>query len=283
MCNRLGNSGQIAQCCPKGFIRCHAVTWTVGDLETDRDSMRSTSYMTWTPEHWGALASWVTVGVALLAGLIAWRQVTEARRLRLEQAQPYVVVYMEPSAATPHIIDLVVRNFGATAAYDVTLSVSPDLKRSGQGGTTEPVWMFDSLPVLVPGQEWRTMWDFSPERVQTSLPDRYDVTTSYKDSHGRRLPPMPSVLDWGAHRGRQWATVYGIHDAAKALRDLNATAKRWTDGTRHLAVNVRDGDAQDRRLGEAREERKRAHEELRAKVLPSEGGPSPADEEDEQQ
>jgi hypothetical protein len=35
-----------------------------------------------------------------------------ARALREEQAQPYVAVYMEPSAATLQIIDLVVRNLG---------------------------------------------------------------------------------------------------------------------------------------------------------------------------
>lgn len=41
-----------------------------------------------------------TLIVAVVAVLAAFRQVAEARVLRQEQAQPYVAVYMEPSAAT---------------------------------------------------------------------------------------------------------------------------------------------------------------------------------------
>jgi hypothetical protein len=70
----------------------------------------------WAAEPWTALATWVTADVALDAGIIALRQLGEARRLRLEQAQPYVVAYMEPSAGAWWLIDLVVRNFDTTAA-----------------------------------------------------------------------------------------------------------------------------------------------------------------------
>jgi hypothetical protein len=198
-------------------------------------------------EQWAAGAAWFTAAVAVAAGVIALRQVTEARRLREQQAQPYVVTYMEPNAATPHIIDLVVRNFGTTAAYNVRLHVEPAVMRSAQGGENEPVWIFDTLPVLVPTQEWRTMWDFGPSRFESGLPDRHRAEVHFQDAKGRELGPLVAHLDWGAFKGRRWVTVYGVHDAAKALRDISSTLKKWQEGTRGLKVFVRSGDAKDER------------------------------------
>jgi hypothetical protein len=63
----------------------------------------------WSPEAWTALAAWVTVGVAAAAGYAALGQLNETARLRREQAQPYVVVYIEPSAAGTYLIDLVMK------------------------------------------------------------------------------------------------------------------------------------------------------------------------------
>lgn len=211
---------------------------------------------TWGPEHWTAAAAWATVAVAVIAGVIALLHVREARRLRQEQAQPYVVAYMEPSSATPHIIDLVVRNFGMTAAYDVEVSISPSLERSIQGGEPEAVWLFDRLPVLVPGQEWRTMWDFGPSRADSDLPDRHNATVSYRDSKGRDMQPLSTVLDWTAYMGRRWVTVYGIHDAAKALREIDKRMKQWGEGFRGLSVFVRDADRIDE---ESRKEFEESH------------------------
>src|SRR5262245_14565535 len=76
-----------------------------------------------TPEDWTAAAAWVTAFVAIAAAVVGLGQLAEARRVRLEQSQPYVVIFMEPSRAGTYFIDLVVRNFGTTAAYDVRVKV----------------------------------------------------------------------------------------------------------------------------------------------------------------
>jgi hypothetical protein len=203
----------------------------------------------------------MTAFVAAIVGFIALLQVREARRLREEQAQPYVVVYMEPSAAAPQIIDIVVRNFGATVAHNVQIEVTPPLRRTVPSGEEE-VWLFDRLPVLVPGQEWRTLWDFAPSRASSDLPDRYEAVVSYEDSRGKRLPPLRYVLDWGTHSGRQMVVTYTLHDAAKALREINSKMSRWqerADGG--LSVWVRDGDARDKQLRDAWEAQRESPEE----------------------
>src|SRR5215212_1433976 len=80
----------------------------------------------WSPEAWAALAAWATVGVAAAAGYIALEQLNEAARLRREQAQPYVVAYIQPSPAAPFLAEIVLKNFGATAAQDVRLTITPE-------------------------------------------------------------------------------------------------------------------------------------------------------------
>jgi hypothetical protein len=202
---------------------------------------------TWTSADWSALAAWATLAVAVAASIIAFHQVREARKLREEQAQPYVAAYMEPNEATPQAIDLVVRNFGSTVATDIQLNAEPRLRRTSHGADSEEVWIFDRLPVLVPGQEWRTLWDFGPSRKDSGLPDMHSLTISYKDSRGHGLAPLTFVLDWAGYKGRQWVTVYGMHDAAKALREMEHSMRKWRESIHGgLSVYVRDGDERDR-------------------------------------
>lgn len=70
-------------------------------------------------DAWSALAAWSAVLLAMVAGFIARGQLRETRRLREEQAQPYVIVFAETSEAGQWVVDLVVKNFGTTAAKDV--------------------------------------------------------------------------------------------------------------------------------------------------------------------
>jgi len=187
------------------------------------------------PEAWSAVAAWVsavatlgTAGIAVTAVVIARRQLAEARRVREEQAQPYVAVFMT-SSGVDQFHDLVVRNFGATAAHDVVVTLEPPPRRSA--GPDEgfeffsEVWLPERIPTLVPGQEWRTMWDFTPARAEQELPDHHAAVVSFKDSQGQSFA-FHYELDWAATRNLASVKEYRVHDGAKALRDISATLKK---------------------------------------------------------
>ncbi|MEG3634527.1 hypothetical protein [Micromonospora palythoicola] len=222
------------------------------------------------PDAWAAGAGWTTVVIALIASIAALRQVREARRLREEQAQPYVVAYMEHSPADMQFIDLVIKNFGTTAARDVRIYAQPALKRStGQGADTEDVGLFKVLPILVPQQEWRTFWDSGMNRKDTDLPDEHVVKVEYKDSRGRIMEPTTAVLDWSVYNNSQWLVIYGSHHSAKALREIKDVVKKWGEhGGRGISVYARSGDRKDARLRQEFE-RRRSATELRKKLLPA--------------
>lgn len=224
-----------------------------------------------TADAWAALGTWATVALAVGAVIVARDQLNEARDLRREQAQPYVVAFMEQNPHAPQAVELVIRNFGVTAARDVKITASPPLRRTGDaGGAPESVWLPSVVPVLGPGQEWRTFWDTSPQRASDDAlknEDRYEVRTSYEGVGGQRVNYL-SVLDWGAYKGKRWMETKTIHHAAKSLGSLEKLAARWTNGAQGgLAVFTRDGDAADARAAEANREAMQRHEALAERVL----------------
>jgi hypothetical protein len=193
-------------------------------------------------EEWSAIASWATVAIAVVAALFAYRQVREARRLRLEQAQPYVVVFLE-EAGVARNIDLVIKNLGSTAATNIEVRLDPPPVRAiDPEGDWSPL-LPASLPVLVPGQEWRTMFDTTDHRARAhDLPRRYDADASYKDAQGKESFSFDYVLDWGLMIDRASVVEYGLHHLAEAARELEKHAAAWGrhGGSGGLRIYVRE-------------------------------------------
>ena len=172
------------------------------------------------------MAAWVTAGIAVAAGVVAWRQLGEARQARKERDQPYVAAFMDDSPVDPQFKDLVVRNFGATAATDVALKITPPPRRAvaPQDGDEE-VWIPSRIPTLVPGQEWRTLWDYTPDRASAAeLPNEHTASVSFADASGRRYA-FEYELDWGAIRSRMNMKALGTHQGVKALQEIGRTLK----------------------------------------------------------
>lgn len=212
-----------------------------------------------TADDWTAAAAVGTLLVALAASLVALGQLGESRRLRAEQAQPYVVVYLAASAASSVFYDLVVKNFGLTVARDVQIRISPHPLGAALGDESEGLHVPD-FPVLVPGQEWRTFWDSTLARHDSGLPDLYRVAVSFAGAQRKDRFELTFEIDWAVVR-RGYIEEYGIHDAAKALREMQKTLSAWKEGAgKGMAVFVRDGDARDKRTAKFLKRRRKAAE-----------------------
>ncbi|WP_369374635.1 hypothetical protein AB1046_09480 [Promicromonospora sp. Populi] len=212
-----------------------------------------------TADEWAAFGTVGTLIIAAVAAVIAFTQAAEARRLRIEQAQPYVVAYMKQNSNTPVLVELVIRNFGTTAARNITVTSTPTIRRA-DGAKAEDVWLPTDIPVLAPQQEWRTFWDSGAERFDHPVladENRHVVTVTYDGVERSPQQVSESILDWGAYVGGIFITSKTVHHAAQSLGKIATVMGRWTDSSRGLTVYTRDGRAKDARVATELEERAR--------------------------
>jgi hypothetical protein len=183
---------------------------------------------------WIALAAWAAIVVAIVTLVFTNHQITRNRRLAAEQTRPHVAMLMEPHAADWHVIELVVRNFGQTAAYDIRFSFQnppmvAEYENAADGyADIVELQLPRELPVLAPGQEWRMVWDSALDRAEIggAIESRFAGTVIYYDrpakpsgwrfwERERRALETRVVLDWAALPPVQRIELMTTHDLAK--------------------------------------------------------------------
>lgn len=200
----------------------------------------------WGPAEWEAAGTLATAGLALLALIFAGLQVREANKTRKAQAQPFVVVSLEPSRTSSFIIELVIENIGSTLARDVKFSFDPPLKSALYDDALEGSFLLrEGIPTMPPGMRLARIFDSAIERREAGdLPWRFEVTVQFSDYRGKRDDPLQYVLDLEPFRSGTFTEQKSIHHAAKALDEIQKSLKGWTRGSR-LQIAVRDADYHD--------------------------------------
>lgn len=207
--------------------------------------MRLPDLSMWPPEHWTAVFQGVTAAIALVSVVFAFRQVLEARKLREEQAKPFVVVNFETSKVWEKGLLLVVENIGKTLARNVHLRFSPKLVSTmSEDGydLNESILIQNGIPSMPPGMKVSALFDLSHKRKSADLPMAYKVEVEFEDFRGNRQTPLEYLLDLNIYYGLRSIREYGIHHAAKALMEIDRTLTRWTAHFNGLRVWVRDED-----------------------------------------
>jgi hypothetical protein len=201
-----------------------------------------------------AIAQGLTVLVAGWALIYARGQVREARETRERTAQPDVVVFIEHNEIDWHHMDLVVKNFGQTTAYNIEITL-PNLELAPYENVTtgQRVTHLDypkNLAVLAPGQQWRTIWESGHRysKYKSKLKTNYVGNVNFDD---RMVPVKPSYqnpisLDtkifWNTMQLR--STTDNARDSANALEEISKTLKGYKSPHGGIWVYVVPGDAE---------------------------------------
>src|SRR6201996_8191759 len=183
---------------------------------------------------WIAWAAWAAIVIAVVTLVFMNRQIARNRQLAAEQTRPQVAMFMEPHPADWHVIELVVRNFGQTPAYDIAFSfTNPPTVAEYENATdgyadVAELKLPSELPVLAPGQEWRMVWDSALDRAEIGggIESRFTGTVSYYDrpeaprgwrfwGRDRSALQTDVVLDWAALPPVQRIELMTTHDLAK--------------------------------------------------------------------
>jgi hypothetical protein len=180
----------------------------------------------WTAERAVAFATMGQLLVLLVAALVAGFQVREARRLREDQARPFVVVDFQ--VTRPPEIRLAITNLGKTMARDVRVSFDPPLQSSldRAGNRRADLRMLNEpIPAMPPGKVYSTLFDVG---LHDELPSRYMVTVAYQGDHGRQYPPDTFPLDLGLYGDLEFETPGTIKDLYHELHNIARTLDRWS-------------------------------------------------------
>lgn len=189
---------------------------------------------------WTAVAAWAacaTVGIYIVLGLFAWRQVREARTLREEQARPFVIVDFEPG----FLIYLTVENLGRTMAREVSIRFDKPLESSlsGRREIDETPLFREPIPALPPGKKIRVLFDHFNGRLDAGLPLTYNVELRYRGPVGRNEWRDLYRLDLGMYLGSQLPPK-GIPELVAEVENLRTEIARWRgDGIRVHASDQR--------------------------------------------
>jgi hypothetical protein len=217
----------------EGRLRLNGKVTAVGWIEDRWHELTNAGWSIWL-----VIGVWAVVIVGLAALIYVHRQLKLNREQRLTETRPHVAVFMEPNASDWHVIELVARNFGETAAYDVQFSwVNPptvgqyESEHDGMVNVGE-LTLPSTISALAPGQEWRTIWDSTLSRAELgqSIDWRFVGAVKYADLpaapdgkrravKGRHEYQTKVVLDWDDLQPVQRVELMTGHELAKRERN----------------------------------------------------------------
>lgn len=145
----------------------------------------------------GTIASSAAI---IVTAFVAYFQLKQAKRLRLEQIRPFVTVSFTPAI----LLKFEIANIGSVPARDVRVSTSPHLQGNIDFFHVDRISAFgDGIPVLMPGQTLKFNFDQSFNRFNLDSPkeNRYEICVEYHDGELDRKFSDSYVLDIGSFEG----------------------------------------------------------------------------------
>jgi hypothetical protein len=208
----------------------------------------------WHAAEWGAFGQVGALVVAIVAGVLVWRQVRYAAQARDDQTRPYVIVDFELQGWE---VMLAIRNIGTSPAMNVQIHFDKPLQGPHMDDPDELAVFRDGIPMLAPGRLIAIPFgngpNFFDDKVDENLPLRYVAKVEY-EGQGRRKPYRDAelVLDLAPYKHTRVATD-DLHQIYQNLKEIKTVMKSWTSD-KHLRITTRTQTEVDERHRQWRDE-----------------------------
>ena len=241
-------------------------------------------------DAWAAWAQWVTAAIAFGAAIFAYQQVTLARETRERVAQPEVVVFIDHHQIRRYV-DLVIKNFGQTTAYNIRITLPPLEVARRDRATGEPVstlYVPENIAVLAPGQEWRTVWDsvVRRENFKGKLQNQYGGFVEFDNKvvgPGKRSYRNPIALDIKMFWNMMWIERTESKTVKDALYDIAGTIRSYKREHDGIWVYTVPGDEERKYKEDLAAYRKGVHDQVLRELGVVRDTPPPSDDDDSQE
>jgi hypothetical protein len=175
-----------------------------------------------------AVVLWYTVETRKMA--VATRDAAEASRDSIRElaltrdaaTRPHVVVYPEHGGSEGNRMEIAIRNVGASAAYNVSVTIEPPLP-------TDPVMaqglehvLSEGIPYLPPGAHMRFLFSNTRGIPREDLKRRRRIGIKYE---GPREVPRSEEYDVGLFENLRWYDTSGPMD--RIVDELRNIRTSW--------------------------------------------------------
>ena len=159
--------------------------------------------------------TWSMADAASKAALASEKSINEMKLGREDQSKPKVVCYFEHNSKTRQTYDLVIRNYGHSAAFNVNLAFSPELQHYG-AMSLRPL-KEKHFRIMAPGYEWRTFWDSFPGTDMSRTPDEFIAVITFDWDNDRKHERYETQFDVKSLIGTNWLGETSIEDSLQQI------------------------------------------------------------------
>ncbi len=180
----------------------------------------------------GAISNAITaiIGLPLLTAtflyLLATRgMVDEMKKQRAIIEEPAVSIKVVPSEDAVNVLNLVLKNTGGGAAYDVSVTFNPDIPYKGNI-TLNQLNMFHNMALLDKGESVEMLLASAIEYFKSKNPKKTKATLEYYTTprYQREINPEPKVriieIDLEERKHQRQIVTRTMNDLVKEIEEL---------------------------------------------------------------
>lgn len=155
---------------------------------------------------------------------VAEEQLELAKRVRLEEQEPHIVVDIIPAPHAIAVFMLVIENIGAAVARNVRISFDQPLHRAveerypGQHALSASRMFTDGIPQMPPGRRIELLFDSADIRREAQLPMQYTASVQ-ADWIGGQVE-AEYFIDLSVYYDLNFLPGKTMDDGVKALTDV---------------------------------------------------------------
>jgi len=147
--------------------------------------------------------------------------VKETRRLREVQVEPEIVLYLQPSENNPSFIYIIVRNIGASPAYNLkwTFDKNSPLLTIKNVNLLE-IKFFDGIDFFAPGQEFISFLETGPNLLSDPIPPPLEMNLKFSNRRGDEFF-RKFLLNPKQFSGRLYIKNENLKEISKHLKNIS--------------------------------------------------------------
>ena len=164
---------------------------------------------------------WINYIFGFVNILVAYFLLRETTKLRIIETEPELSIYLKHSLAVMGVYEIVVKNIGKGAAYNLHFSFDKDaeiLKKIKGFRTINELGFYKGVRYMAPNQEYRTLFG-GQELLAKPLSAPLKISVGYSNKNKKVFKEIFEI-DPGEYWGTNYFTNHTLNDITDRLETI---------------------------------------------------------------